>query len=424
MNKMFFLCFALLSLLQSLLAVELSIYNSFTRVRQSHKGSGDYIYGFSNGEYENLIDGSINWEGTPFVRQEVYNTIESLENAKVTIRRSTACECETIEAKIIDPTSMLLQNLKTGAYFYADKQSVEYTSARPDEEGKALKFQFASKTTEYTGTLSYLMRGITWKPDYDLILTGDNDSVLHSYANIRNDQAREYPVENTYLLGGNVQLANGYRAPSAGFDARKSASRVESIQVGSEQQGVYSYTLKEKYTLRPSSSIRLPFIDILAKYRFYYKTSVNIGVGQSQGVFARYYDLTPNQFMPAGIITIYDNQVLVGQANLPDVPKEYKQAITVGQDNDIRYLVNGNLTGKSVENATISSETYELDVEIINLKNKKVDAQLVINAGAQMILHDTTCNAAKVNGNQIVLLAQLEKGENRPCKFHLTMRYT
>jgi hypothetical protein len=171
---MLFFCFALLCLSRSLFAVELSIYKSFTEVRQLHKGIGEYTYQFANAEYGNIIDGSISWDGTPFVRQEVYNTITSLQDAKVIVRRSTVCGCETIQAKIIDPNSMLLQNVETGAYFYADKQSIEYTSTRPNEGGTALMFQFDSKTTEHSGTLSYLMKGITWTPNYDLFLIGNN----------------------------------------------------------------------------------------------------------------------------------------------------------------------------------------------------------------------------------------------------------
>ncbi|CAF4277589.1 unnamed protein product, partial [Rotaria sordida] len=79
---MLFLSFALLCLTQSLLAVDLSIYKSFTEVRLAHSGIGDYAYEFANAEYDSIIDGSISWEGTPFARQEVYNTIESLQDAK------------------------------------------------------------------------------------------------------------------------------------------------------------------------------------------------------------------------------------------------------------------------------------------------------------------------------------------------------
>jgi hypothetical protein len=169
-------------------------------------------------------------------------------------------------------------------------------------------------------------------------------------------------------------------------------------------------------------SVTLPFIDIAAKYRFYYKALINIAAQQYQGVFGKNYDLTSDQFMPAGIITIRDNQVLVGQANLPDVPKNYTQGISVGQDNDVRYLVNGNLTAQSDDKAPVSFETYELDVEIMNFKDKNVDAQLVFQGGVQITLHDTTCKAAKVNGNQLNLLVQLKQGENRPCKFNVTVR--
>jgi len=282
-------------------------------------------------------------------------------------------------------------------------------------------FQFNSKTTEHNGTLSYLMKGITWKPNYDLFLTGSTDCKLRAYANIRNDQEREYTVENTYLLGGDVQLATTSSGSSHKFEADK-AMNLRPILSGGEQKGLYSYTLSDNYILRPSSSIRLPFIDIIAKYRFYYKASTNIGTGQYQGVFDRNYDLTPDHFMPAGIITIRDNQVLVGQSNLPDVPANYTQTISVGQDNDVRYLVKSNLTSKSDDKAPISLETYEVDIQVMNFKNKNVDAHLVFSGGMQMTLLNTTCKSLKVNGNQLNLLVQLEQGENRPCKFNVQVR--
>ena len=171
---MLFFCFVLICLTQSLFAVELFIYKSFTQVRQPHNGIGEYTNQFTNADYGNIIEGSISWEGTPFVQQEVYSTTASLQGAQVTVRRSTVCGCEAIEAKMIDPESMLLENSKTGAYFYADKQSIEYTSTRPSDDGTTLMFQFESETTQHNGTLSYLVKGLTWKPAYDLFLTGNN----------------------------------------------------------------------------------------------------------------------------------------------------------------------------------------------------------------------------------------------------------
>ncbi|CAF2766790.1 unnamed protein product [Rotaria sp. Silwood2] len=372
-------------------------------------------------EYESIIDGSISWEGTPFVRQETYNTIESLQDAIVTVQRSTVCTCETIQAKIVNPNSMLLQNLNTGAYFYADKQSIEYISTQPDNGGTVLMFQFESNTTEYNGTLSYLMKGITWKPNYDLFLTDDNDAKLRAYANIKNDQQREYKVEKTQLLGGDLQLATNYPNSNYGSLLDGGGADLQQIQSNGEYKGLYSYSLNDQYTLRSLSSIRLPFIDIVVQYQFYYKALASISTGQYQGVFQRNYDLTPNQFMPAGIISIFDKRVLVGQSNLPDIPNNYTQSINVGHDNDVRYMINTNLTSTS-DSRTF--ETYEINVLIVNFKNKSVNAQLVLQRGIQIILRDTTCNSIAVNGNQMTLPVQLEENEDHQCRFNVTVRWT
>ncbi|CAF4162339.1 unnamed protein product, partial [Rotaria sordida] len=385
--------FILVCLCQSLFAVELRIYRSFTEVLQVANGLGEYKYQFTNADYGNVIDGSFSWDGTSFVRLEIYNTIQSLQDAKVTVQRSTTCGCEKIDAKIVDPASMLLQNLKTKAYFYADKASIEYTSVRPDEGTTTLSIQFLTDKTERKGTLSYLTRGITWTPNYDLLITGNNDCKLRAYANIKNTQQKEYTVDSTQLLGGDVPLATDYRYPPSGpygDQIGKSGMELSPIQASGEQKGVYSYILKDKYTLRPSSSIRLPFIDIAVKCHFYYKAITGIGTGMYEGTFTRTYAITPDNFMPAGIITVRDNQLLVGQATLPDVPEDYTQIFTVGQDNDVRYMIQGNLTSKTDDKAPVPLETYVIVAIIKNFKKKSVDAQLVFQGGIQITLLDTT----------------------------------
>ncbi|CAF1494809.1 unnamed protein product [Rotaria sp. Silwood1] len=419
---MLLFCFSLFCLIQSLFAVELSIYKSFTEIRQVCNGIGQYTSRFKNADYGNVVDGSISWEGTPLVRQEVYNTMQSLQDALVTVRRSTVCACETIQAKIVDPNSMLLQNLNTGAYFYADKDSIEYTSVRPSESETTLVLQFQTETTERKGTLSYLMKGITWKPSYDLMLTDNNDYKLRTYANIRNDQQQEYTVEKTHLLGGDVQLAADNSGVKPIFEAIVTPMNLRPIHMDGERSGMYSYSLNDKYTLRPSSSIRLPFIDIVAKYRFYYKALTSINTGVYQGVFERNYDITPDHFMPGGVITVRDNQVLVGQANLPDVPENYTETFSVGQDNDVRYMIKGNMTSKTDDNAPVSLETYEIDVHVKNFKNKNVDTQLVFQGGVQITLLDTTCKSVNVQGNQLNYPVQLVTGESRQCKFNVKVR--
>ena len=157
-----------------LFAVDLYIYKSVTEIRKIQSGFSQYQQFFGNNEYENIIESSINWNGTPFTKQELYNKIDTLKNALVTIRHSNLLGYETIEAKIIDPNTMLLQNLETRGYFYADHHSIEYKSCRPDTDGTVLRFQF-KKNTRYEGILSYLMKGISWSPDYNLLIE-DADS--------------------------------------------------------------------------------------------------------------------------------------------------------------------------------------------------------------------------------------------------------
>jgi hypothetical protein len=165
-------------LIHPLAAVDLNIYKTVTEIRQIHNGSGTYEHLFNNGEYANIIDGSISWDGTPFIKEEIYSTIDTLKGALVTVRISTVCECKVIQAKILDPNTMLLENIDTGTYFYADSRSIEYTSKKPNNGGIILKIEFKNKKTKYDGTLSYLISGITWSPTYDLFVTDANSKFI------------------------------------------------------------------------------------------------------------------------------------------------------------------------------------------------------------------------------------------------------
>ena len=413
----------------SAFAIDLNIYKSVTEVRQNEEGTGNLNYVFKNGEYENIIDGSISWDGTPAIRQEIFNTIDSLKDASVIVRQATVCECNVINAKIVDPMTMLLENVDTGAYFYADPRSIEYTSIKPNNGGITLSIDFRNRRTKFNGTLSYLTRGITWSPNYDLFVT-DGNCDLRGYANIRNNQQQDYQIDNTYLYSGDLQIAYSFiQLPvfKAGVEARPMSSgnavAVPTIQFDGEQKGFYFYSLKTDYLLRSTSSIRLPYITTNPKCSFYYQAFTGISTGVYSGVFQRTYELTPNQFIPGGILTVRDNQVLIGQSNLPDVPENYTQAVSFGSDNDVRYSITGNQTAFSDDNTKIPWRSYQLDITISNFKNKPVRGQLNFYGASQTKIDQSTCKSTKLVGTSINYSFNLKANANLQCQLSVTLRW-
>ena len=426
-----------------LFATDLHIYRSITEIRRIQTGFGRYQQFFGNDEYENIIESSINWDGTPFTKQELFNKIDTLKDALVTVRQSNALGCEKIEAKIVDPNTMLLQNLETRGYFYADHHSIEYKSSRPDRNGTVLSFQFKTNTS-FEGTLSYLMRGISWSPDYNLLVKDDDSKFfidllfkidklsfsfveacnLRAYANIRNNQQEKYQVDNTKLYNGDIQIVNNYPQYSR---VRKSTmasiSAPEFIQLDGEQKGIYFYSLKQKYTLLPRSSIRLSFITVNLKCKFYYKTTTRISSGKYQGVFQRNYDLISDQFLPAGILTVRDHEILMGQARIPDISVNYTQAIALGQDNDVRYVIRGNLTASNKNNEKTRWQTYELNVTIFNYKNQAVNGQLHFYAAIRTTIARSTCHSLKVDEHMVHFPFELQKNNHYQCQIEITLKW-
>ncbi|CAF2051531.1 unnamed protein product, partial [Rotaria magnacalcarata] len=420
----------LICVFKQLFAIDLLIYNSFTELRENEHGQGMLTYSFNNDAYANIISGSISWIGTPFIRQELLRTMSSLKGAKVIVKGSSACGCSTIKATIIDPTSMLLQNEYTKSYFYTDPYSIQYVSTPLNDISYQLKIIFSNKNEAYSGILSYLTTGITWAPNYDLFLTDDDKWTFDAYVNIKNALQRQYNVNNTYLIGGNVQLASSIppvstlTAPLMKTVMASSSQSSSNVQLDTEQQGLYSYSFHNGYTLQGLSTIRMPFVNIHPTYKFYYEASSSIETGQYQGVFMRMYDLTPDSFMPAGVLTIRQNGTLLGQANLPDIPSNYTQTISLGQDNNIRYVVNGNMTSSILSNNIVTMQTFYLIISITNYQHKAIQAKLQLYGAIQTILNSSTCQSAMINGNYLIIVANLASGKRQQCTVNVTLKYT
>ncbi|CAF4299729.1 unnamed protein product [Adineta steineri] len=126
-----------------------------------------------------------------------------------------------------------------------------------------------------------------------------------------------------------------------------------------------------------------------------------------------------HQFLPAGILTIRDNQVLIGQSNLPDLPENYKHTITLGQDSDIRYSIKSNLISSNEVQPKDKSRTYSLDITISNFKNKEITGQLEFHGTSHISLGESTCMSGKIDGNAYILLLKLQQGEIYRCQFNV-----
>lgn len=236
-------------------------------------------------------------------------------------------------------------------------------------------------------------------------------------------------MTNTNLYSGDVQIVNNYNniiqpLPSP---VRKAASSDSAngrqIESAGEERGFYFYSLKTAYRLRPSSSVRLPFVDVRAKCRFQYQATTSIGSGEYKGVFQRNYDFTPDKFVPAGVVTVRDRSVLVGQSTIPDAPQNFTQTIRIGQDNDVRYTIKGNITASSEEKEQPISKTYQVHVTISNFKDKPVRGQLDFYGATRTSIDESTCNSAKLNVNMINLPFALAKAEKLTCSFTVTLTW-
>lgn len=243
---------------------------------------------------------------------------------------------------------------------------------------------------------------------------------MQGHAIIRNNHQQDYQVDHTYLFSSDLQLANQRSVTQTSIPKHNSTSK--SIELMKEEKGFYIYSLKQPYRLRPLSMVRIPLVQLIPQCQFYYRATVSIHQGENNGVFQGYYQLIPDVFLPAGIVTIRDEQILIGQTKLPDIPRNSSHKIIFGKVTDIRYSIRTNLISSNMMKNKIMSRTFALNITISNFKEKSVDIQLEFHGTNQMILHETTCSFGPIHGNTFVLFTQLIAKERSQCQLNITLK--
>jgi hypothetical protein len=100
--------------------------------------------------------------------QDVYSSNELLRNTDVSVACGVGCNFG--KAKLVDPYSLLVRE---GSKFrYADQKSLQFDK-EPHLSGKIVSAQL-NDTTTTKSDFTYLTRGLSWTPRYDVIVIDDN----------------------------------------------------------------------------------------------------------------------------------------------------------------------------------------------------------------------------------------------------------
>lgn len=351
------------------LATGLTLYPNFAEVREQVNATGNAFNLTLPAELAgSLVPGTLNLEGVTVSKVTQVAATDSLLSAFVGREVSVQRGLQVVKARVLDATRNLFQ-LPNGSVFTADPGSVTF----PDMNG--VRFNPSWQFTLAAGgpaTLSYLTRAISWSPRYDLTMNGDTGSSWWAWADVNNQSSVVYDASRLDLVAGQVNTA-GPRY----FESMATAKMADSasVQSNGESAGLRLYKLEQAVNFAPRSTTSVPFTlpHVSTQRLLEYRGSFS-AMGKQILPLQRVYDVTPDDDLPAGIVTIRDEGRVVGQAGLPDTTKNETQTLGVGQDFDLRLT----RTVSVLENSKAQSR-YKVTFSLVNTKTRTVTVRLLEN---------------------------------------------
>lgn len=224
--------------------------------------------------------------------------------------------------------------------------------------------------------LSYLTRGLTWSPRYTLNVTGDN-ARLTAWADIRNAGATPYNVPELTLVAGQINLESvqeqiNYQSNQIQNRAVDQASAGSSVQAVGESAGLQIFKYPKALMLGGGTTTSVPFINTPAKLeRILDYTGGFQETPRMVLPMQRLYRVQSDQDLPAGVVTVREDNRVVGQARVMDTPKAERANLFVGADFDLRLL-----RTTQVLERTNKSAKFKVNFTVTNTKSRPVNIRL------------------------------------------------
>jgi hypothetical protein len=246
---------------------------------------------------------------------------------------------------------------------------------------------------------------------------------FQGWADINNNTKKEFVVDKTEIIGGDVSVQRHHHHHYAMADGAPRVSMMKAraapmIQSQGEVAGLYTYSISDPYTLVPNSTFSLPFVKPVLSLERIAKANTYFNANNDKGKFERVYRIKSNQFLPAGNVTVREDNRVVGQTNIPDLTADESNDLAVGNDADVSYT----RTTKRVSSSETSCK-YEVVLTVRNNKKRAVKFEFNEQYGEK---HDV------VSSNQLVLFqndslkinASLNAEEEKNFAYHVTQTIT
>jgi hypothetical protein len=378
-----------IALASSARASDLTLYYNFAEVRDGVTLTGnrfDWSPPADLGQF--LVPGSLELEYPELLNMTLLppsgSLLEAFEGREVLLKIGDA---PPVKAKVIRADIGLFE--VNGQYLQASPSQVIFPSLEGVRFAPTYSWQFGGAGGN--AALTYLTRALSWTPRYTLTVKG-NDAALSAWADVKNASGLPYNAPVATLIAGQVNIAandEGFERPqpTAGF-----ASRAEdSVQATGELGGLQTFRYAKPITLAPKTTTSVPFVNTKATLERI--LAYNGGFNQSPKIvipLMRMYEIKTDSDLPSGVVTVREDNRVVGQARIGDNPKAEVAALNLGADFDLRLT----RTVQTLER-TQKTAKYKVSFSLVNTKTRAVTVRLSENMGGNFTLEQTVLPGLK-----------------------------
>ena len=369
--------------ISSVSAQELTVSYNFAEVRSPVTLSGSQFEWTPTPDLAKfLVSGSLDLEydnvQSLTLLPGVTNLLKFFEGKEVMLQ----LEDKTIVKAIVIRADLNLFEI-AGQYRQIDPSRVIF----PSLEGIRFEPTYQWKLTGAGGksNLSYLTRALTWSPRYTLNVAGDMGRLI-AWADIRNAGTTAYAVPEITLLAGQVNLENvqqaNYQSNQVQNATVQRTDAVSNVEAVGESAGLQIFKYPKALVLGGGTSTSVPFIasntklERILDYTGYFTENASRVLP-----LQRLYRVQAGADLPAGVVTVREDNRVVGQARVSDTPKAERANLYLGADFDLRLL----RTVQTLERTT-KLVKYKVSFTVTNTKTRAVNVRIRENLGANYTL--------------------------------------
>lgn len=401
-------------------ASELTLYYNFAEVRDAVTLSGDH-FDWSPpadlGQY--LVPGSLELEYPELFTMTLLppsgSLLEAFEGREVLLKLGDA---QPVKAKVVRADIGLFE--VNGQYIQASPSQVIYPSLEGVRFTPTYSWQFGGAGGN--SALSYLTRGLGWSPRYALQIKGDA-AQLTAWADVKNASSLAYTAPNATLLAGQVNIVadeNGYARPEAAFaTAQVARTGADGVQAAGELGGLQTFKYAKPVVLAAKTTTSLPFVNTKANLERLLVYSGGFSQAPRMVVpLTRLYNIKTDSDLPAGVVTVREDNRVVGQTRISDNPKAETAELNLGADFDLRLTRTVQVLEQNQKTAR-----FKVNFSLQNTKTRQVTVRLSENMGGNFTLDQVVLPGLKRSTEGFTSQATLQPGQRLEASYVVTYKY-